>query len=91
MDDNLQDFRDSINAWGWSINARKRFNEFIDAIKTEQGLTEQIQRIQSTKGILQSDPLCCYFLYHCRSGNDGKVWKPDTGNKAADTDGGEYQ
>lgn len=47
MDDNLQDFRDSINAWGWSINARKRFNEFIDAIKTEQGLTEQIQRIQS--------------------------------------------
>ena len=47
MDDNLQDFKESINAWGWSVNARNNFNKFIDAIETEQGLIEQIQRIQS--------------------------------------------
>lgn len=22
MDDNLQDFKESMNAWGWSVNAR---------------------------------------------------------------------
>ena len=47
MDDNLQDFKESMNAWGWSVNARNNFNKFIDAIETEQGLIEQIQRIQS--------------------------------------------
>ena len=47
MDDNLQDFKESINAWGWSVNARNNFNKFIDAIETEQGLIEQIQRMQS--------------------------------------------
>ena len=47
MDDNLQDFKESINAWGWSVNARNNFNKFIDAIETEQGLIKQIQRIQS--------------------------------------------
>ena len=47
MDDNLQDFKESMNAWGWSVNARNNFNKFMDAIETEQGLIEQIQRIQS--------------------------------------------
>lgn len=47
MDDNLQGFKDSMNAWGWSVNARINFNKFIDAIETEKGLIEQIQRIQS--------------------------------------------
>ena len=47
MDNNVQDFMDSMNAWGWSVNARINFNKFIDAIETEQGLSEQIQRIQS--------------------------------------------
>ena len=47
MDDNLQDFKESMNAWGWSVNARNNFNKFIDAIETEQGLIEQMQRIQS--------------------------------------------
>ena len=32
---------------GWSVNARINFNKFINAIETEQGLIEQIQRIQS--------------------------------------------
>ena len=31
MDDNLQDFKESMNAWGWSVNARNNFNKFIDA------------------------------------------------------------
>lgn len=44
MDDNLQDFKESMNAWGWSVNARNNFNKFMDAIETEQGLIEQIQR-----------------------------------------------
>ena len=43
MDDNLQDFKESMNAWGWSVNARNNFNKFMDAIETEQGLIEQIQ------------------------------------------------
>ena len=47
MDDNLQDFKESMNAWGWSVNARNNFNKFMDAIETELGLIEQIQRIQS--------------------------------------------
>ena len=47
MDENLQNLKDSINTWGWSVNARINFNKFIKAIETEQGLIEQIQRIQS--------------------------------------------
>lgn len=31
MDDNLQDFKESMNAWGWSVNARNNFNKFIDS------------------------------------------------------------
>lgn len=47
MDENLQELKDSMNARGWSVNARINFNKFINAIETEQGLIEQIQRIQS--------------------------------------------
>lgn len=25
MDDNLQDFKESMNAWGWSVNARNNY------------------------------------------------------------------
>ena len=46
MADNLQNFKDSMNAWGWMVNARNNFNKFIEAIETEQGLSEQIQRVQ---------------------------------------------
>ena len=41
MDDNLQDFKESINARGWSVNARNNFNKFIDAIETEQLITNK--------------------------------------------------
>lgn len=46
MNDELQRIVDSLNAWGWSANARISFNKFLNAVETEQGLSEQIQNIQ---------------------------------------------
>lgn len=46
MNDELQRIVDSLNAWGWSANARINFNKFLNAVETVQGLSEQIQNIQ---------------------------------------------
>lgn len=42
---NEQDFIETMNAWGFSINARIAFNRFIKAVETEKGMTDEIQKI----------------------------------------------
>lgn len=43
----VQEFINERNTWGWSVNARISFNRFMDAIETEKGMIEEIQKIQS--------------------------------------------
>ena len=42
--DNLQKFIDDMNNWGWTVNARIKFNKFLDAIELESGLVKEIGR-----------------------------------------------
>lgn len=41
----LENFKEEINCWGFEINARIAFNNFIKAIEKEKGITEEIQKI----------------------------------------------
>lgn len=43
----LQRFLDEMNNWGWTVNARMKFNKFLDAIESESGLVKEIQSILS--------------------------------------------
>ncbi|MDO4338921.1 MAG: RES family NAD+ phosphorylase [Eubacteriales bacterium] len=43
--DDMQGFVDSMDNWGFSINARNAFSRFIKAIEDEKGLTVEVQRI----------------------------------------------
>lgn len=45
--DNLQKFIDDMNNWGWTVNARIKFNKFLDAIELESGLVKEVQSILS--------------------------------------------
>lgn len=45
--DNSQKFIDDMNNWGWTVNARIKFNKFLDAIESESGLVKEVQSILS--------------------------------------------
>lgn len=40
-----QDFIEMMNDWGFSVNARINFNNFISAVETEDGLISAVQKI----------------------------------------------
>lgn len=43
--DEAMEFVEKINNWGLSVNARIRFNDFIKAVETTDGLAEECQKI----------------------------------------------
>lgn len=42
---NEQDFIETMDDWGFSINARIAFDKFIKALNTEKGVTDEVQKI----------------------------------------------
>lgn len=43
----VDQFINTMNDWGWTVNARIRFNKFIKAVSTNENLPEEIQKIYS--------------------------------------------
>ena len=43
--DGKQEFVEMMNDWGYSVNARIKFNDFINAVETKEGLIVAVQKI----------------------------------------------
>ena len=54
-----QDFIEMMNDWGFSVNARINFNNFISAVETEDGLISAVQKIYQ---IIDNNLCFCHFL-----------------------------
>ncbi len=68
--DEKQEFIETMNSWGWSVNARNNFNKFIDAIHSEDGLITEVQKIYSIIDDIVLEKEAAQFKVHLDTGTE---------------------
>ena len=68
--DEKQEFIETMNSWGWSVNARNNFNKFIDAIHSKDGLITEVQKIYSIIDDIVLEKEAAQFKVHLDTGTE---------------------